>query len=45
MPTYVMVSALTPEGVQTVKEGPARIREANNPSLPAIGIEGFIAAL
>ncbi len=30
MPIYIMVSTLTPEGVQTVKENPARIREVNN---------------
>jgi uncharacterized protein with GYD domain len=29
MPTYVMLSKLTPEGVQTVKNNPARIREVN----------------
>ena len=29
MPTYVMLSTLTPEGVQTVKNNPARIREVN----------------
>jgi uncharacterized protein with GYD domain len=27
MPTYVMLSTLTPEGVQTVKNNPQRIRE------------------
>jgi hypothetical protein len=27
MPTYIMLSTLTPEGVQTVKNNPARIRE------------------
>ena len=30
MPTYVMLSTLTPEGVQTVKNNPSRIREVNN---------------
>ena len=30
MPTYIMLSTLTPEGVQTVKNNPARIREVNN---------------
>ena len=30
MPTYIMLSTLTPEGVQTVKNNPARIREVNH---------------
>ncbi len=29
MPTYVLLSTLTPEGVQTVKNNPNRIREVN----------------
>src|SRR4029079_9071957 len=29
VPTYVMLSTLTPEGVQTIKSNPARIREVN----------------
>ena len=29
MPTYIMLSTLTPEGVQTVKNNPQRIREVN----------------
>ena len=29
MPTYVLLSTLTPEGVQTVKNNPSRIREVN----------------
>ena len=29
MPTYIMLSTLTPEGVQTVKNNPARINEVN----------------
>ena len=29
MPTYIMLSALSPEGVQTVKNNPQRIREVN----------------
>ena len=29
MPTYIMLSTLTPEGVQTVKNNPNRIREVN----------------
>ena len=29
MPTFVLLSTLTPEGVQTVKNNPRRIREVN----------------
>ena len=29
MPTYIMLSTLTPEGVQTVKNNPKRIKEVN----------------
>ncbi len=29
MPTFVMLSRLTPEGVQTLKNNPQRIREVN----------------
>ncbi|HTW13378.1 MAG TPA: GYD domain-containing protein [Solirubrobacteraceae bacterium] len=29
MPTYIMLTALSPEGVQTIKNNPARIREVN----------------
>ena len=29
MPTFVLLSSLTPEGVQTVKNNPSRIREVN----------------
>ena len=29
MPVYVMLSTLTPEGVQTIKNNPSRIREVN----------------
>ncbi len=29
MPTYVMLSTLTPEGAQTIKDNPNRIREVN----------------
>jgi uncharacterized protein with GYD domain len=29
MPTYVLLSTLTPEGVQTIKNNPSRIREVN----------------
>lgn len=30
MPTYLMLATLTPEGVQTVKNNPQRIREVND---------------
>jgi uncharacterized protein with GYD domain len=29
MPTFVLLSTLTPEGVQTIKNTPSRIREVN----------------
>jgi len=29
MPTYIMLTTLTPEGIQTVKNNPSRIREVN----------------
>ena len=29
MPTYLMLSTLTPDGVQTVKNNPQRIKEVN----------------
>ena len=29
MPTYLMLSTLTPDGVQTLKSNPQRIREVN----------------
>lgn len=29
MPTYIMLSRLTPEGVSTIKNNPQRIREVN----------------
>jgi uncharacterized protein with GYD domain len=29
MPTYVMLTRLTPDGVQTIKNNPSRIREVN----------------
>ena len=29
MPTYIMLTTLTPEGVQTVKNNPSRIQEVN----------------
>ncbi|HEY3019861.1 MAG TPA: GYD domain-containing protein, partial [Solirubrobacteraceae bacterium] len=30
MPTYIMLSTLSPEGVQTVKNKPQRIKEVNH---------------
>ena len=30
MPTFLMLSRLTPEGVQTIKNNPQRIREVNH---------------
>ena len=30
MPTYIMLCTLSPEGVQTIKNNPARIREVNS---------------
>ena len=30
MPTFLMLSTLTPEGVQTVKNNPQRIKEVND---------------
>ncbi len=30
MPTYILLTTLTPEGVQTVKNNPQRIKEVNN---------------
>src|SRR4051794_1357717 len=30
MPTYIMLSTLSPEGVQTIKNNPQRIREVNH---------------
>jgi uncharacterized protein with GYD domain len=29
MPTYIMLTKLTPEGIQTIKNNPSRIREVN----------------
>jgi uncharacterized protein with GYD domain len=29
MPTFILLSTLTPEGVQTVKNNPSRIKEVN----------------
>jgi uncharacterized protein with GYD domain len=29
LPTFVLLSILTPEGVQTIKQNPGRIREVN----------------
>ena len=30
MPTYILLSNLTPQGVQTLKSNPARLREVNS---------------
>lgn len=30
MPTYVMLTKLTPEGVQTLKNNPSRVKEVNS---------------
>ena len=30
MPTYIMLTTLSPEGVQTIKNKPGRIREVNH---------------
>lgn len=30
MPTYILLSTLTPEGIQTVKNNPQRIKEVND---------------
>ena len=38
MPTYIMLSTLTPEGVQTVKNNPQRIKEVNK-ELAQLGAE------
>lgn len=37
MPTFVLLSTLTPEGVQTVKNNPQRIREVNR-ELEQLGV-------
>ena len=38
MPTFIMLTRLTPEGVQTVKNNPARIREVNH-EIASLGAE------
>ena len=38
MPTYIMISTLTAEGVQTVKNNPARIQEVNR-EIESLGAE------
>ena len=38
MPTYVMLTQLTPEGVQTVKNNPNRIKEVNK-EVESLGAE------
>ncbi|MGO9751679.1 MAG: GYD domain-containing protein [Solirubrobacteraceae bacterium] len=30
MPTYIMLTSLTPDGVNTIKNNPSRIREVNH---------------
>jgi len=30
VPTYIMLSTLSPEGVQTLKNNPTRVKEVNN---------------
>jgi uncharacterized protein with GYD domain len=36
VPTYIMLCTLTPEGVQTIKDNPRRIREVNR-EIEALG--------
>jgi uncharacterized protein with GYD domain len=38
VPTYVMLTQLTPEGVQTVKNNPSRIKEVNK-EVESLGAE------
>jgi len=38
MPTYVMLTNLTPDGVRTLKNNPSRITEVNK-EVEAIGVE------
>ena len=38
MPTYVMLTQLSPEGVQTVKNNPSRIKEVNK-EVESLGAE------
>jgi uncharacterized protein with GYD domain len=38
VPTFVMLSTLTPDGVQTIKSNPARIREVNQ-ELEQLGVK------
>ena len=38
MPTFIMLTRLTPEGVQTVKNNPARIQEVNR-EIASLGAE------
>ena len=38
MPTYIMLTKLTPEGIQTVKNNPARIQEVNR-EIESLGAE------
>jgi uncharacterized protein with GYD domain len=36
MPTFIMLSTLTPEGIKTIQNNPQRIREVNN-EIEALG--------
>jgi uncharacterized protein with GYD domain len=36
MPTFIMLSTLTPEGIQTIQNNPKRIREVNS-EIEALG--------
>jgi len=38
MPTYVLLSTLTAEGIKTIKEKPERIREVNK-EIEALGVK------
>ena len=38
MPTYILLSSLTPQGVQTLKSNPDRLREENN-DVPELGAQ------
>ncbi len=38
MPTFIMLTTLTPEGIQTIKNNPARIREVNK-EIESLGAE------
>jgi uncharacterized protein with GYD domain len=38
MPTFIMLTRLTPEGVQTIKNNPGRIKEVNH-EIESLGAE------